>query len=269
MATVSGQVRARKPAAKPAGKTTTKPAAKPAAKQPAQKTTSTAPKGRRTTTKPAATGNASKDVERAAKMTLDELLEIPTDERNDAQKARIRELKKERAFAKLRERAQEKKAQRAEDRTAEMSTITEEHPVGSERYLTRASYYGCKVRVEAFDEVRGRNLITVTVLTTKTGQDLDEDEQYTRRVSAKFLQEEKPTDKYKRGSRRPSEQHDEAEEAPAEDVEDEAELEDAEEAEDEDVADEEELEDEESDEDDSEDEDVAEDEDDSWGDEDE
>ena len=263
MATVSGQVRARKPAAKPA--TATKPAARAA--KPATKPAATATKPTRSAKpKPAATGNASKDVERAAKMTLEELLEIPTDKRNDAQKARIKELKKARAFEKLRERAQEKKEQRAADRVTEMGAITEEHPVGAIRYLTRASYYGCRVEVLAFDEVRGRNLITVKVLTTKGGEDLEEDDTYERRVSAKFLQEEKPTDKYKRGSRRPSEAHaeDEAEEAP----EDEAELEDAEEAEDEDVAeDEEELEDEE---DDSEyDDDVAEDEDDSWVDEDE
>ncbi len=180
MATVSDQLRAKKAA----GTTATKP--RPAGAKP--KTSGTKPE--------------SKPAE-------------PTEAELAKQKADEKEARKQAAFKKLKERAKVKRAAANEARKEQMTSIQGELEVGAHMFLTRASYYGVEVIIEGFDEVRGRNLVKVRALSTKKGRALDEDAQYTRQVSPKFLSEERPTEKYvpRRGSAQaePEAEEDEAE----------------------------------------------------------
>lgn len=256
-------VRAKRPAgnaAKPAA--TTKPAA-PAAKPATPKTGPAKVAAAKPAAKP--TGNVDTS-------------ELATDEAKAlAEKLAAKEVRKKAAFAKLKKMSEEKKAARAVQRTADMEALQGELEVGDHRFLIRASYYGCEVEVLGFEEIRGRNLVHVKVLTTKKGRELDEDKTYERKVSPKFLVEERPTEAYvkRRANNADVEDSEADEEAELEDDSLEAggnaenlpetdneEESDEEEAEDEDADSEDE--DEEADED-SDDEDESDEDDESWG----
>jgi hypothetical protein len=210
MATTTPPVRAKRPAG-------TKPRPDAASTATAKPTTATKPAvkpaGAKPTAKPTATKPAAKP-------------ELQTDEAKAlAEKLQKKEERKAAAFAKLKAASDAKKAQRAVDRQNEMQALQGDLEVGDKRFLIRASYYGCEVEVLGFDEVRGRNLVEVKVLTTKKGRELDEDKTYTRKVSPKFLVEERPTEAYvkRRGSSEDVEEEAELEEEEAtEDLEDQA-----------------------------------------------
>lgn len=222
MPSISDQLRSKQQGA-------AKTAAKPAATQPSARGT------RRRATKPTPTKPASPPVEKEtpaaetdaptypdspdtiAAYTPEQIAAV-TREQRDAmspeQLSAFKEAKKQAAFAKLKEKSAQKRVAAAKARTEQLSELKKGLKKGQELYLTRASYYGCKVKVQAIDEVRGRILVTVLVTTTKNAKrELEENEQFTRRVSPKFLQTEPPAEAYKkrRGSRPAAQEEPEAE----------------------------------------------------------
>lgn len=218
MSTVSEQLRAKqgtKPAGtRPAGTkpaTGTRPAGtKPAGARPAGAKPA-APAGGAKPAKPATPTPAPEPAAPTVKKfegTLEEWKALTPADRaaqSDEVRAHYKELKKKAAFAALKERGKAKRAANVQARTQAMTALQAELEVGAHMFATRASYYGVEVEILGFDEKRGRNLVHVKLLTTKKGRALDEDKQGERWFSAKFLQEERPTEPYVR--RRPTEVH--------------------------------------------------------------
>jgi hypothetical protein len=197
MATVSEQLRAKsKPgSAKPAP---AKPGtAKPSAGKPAgNKATQAKPEAAKTEQTVKA-GPTELDITGETTLNAEQRATLSEAELNT-----YKENRKKAAFAKLKARAQEKKAANVQARGEQMTAIQNDLEVGQHIFMTRASYYGCEAVIEGFEEVRGRNLVVVRVVSTKKGRALDEDKTYIRKISPKFVQEDRPTVAYvkRRGS---------------------------------------------------------------------
>jgi hypothetical protein len=206
-----------KPVHRPAGKpaTATKPAtAKPAAAKPATVTEQAAPQ-------------FALSPEEILALSAEDAKALTAEDRatmSDAQKEALKEVKKRHAFAALKERAQAKRAARVEQVADDLKQTRKDLKKGQQVYSTRASYYGCLCEITDIQEVRGRILVTVKVLTSKGGKPLEDGVEKIRRMDPRFLQEEAPTEKYVQ--RRPTEAHADAE---GEEPEEEAEVDETEE----------------------------------------
>lgn len=169
MATVKEQLAAKKAAAAaenteaPAAKTRTRRAAKPAAAKTgtAKAATKSAPEAE---TKPART-----------KLTPEQ-----------------KEERKQQAFAKLKADAVVKRQAKREELTARTAETKKGLKKNAVKYLTRASYFGCKVKVQKVEEVRGRILVSVLLVTKKDGNEPWPVDGDTRRVAPEFLVDEFP-----------------------------------------------------------------------------
>lgn len=202
--TVAEQLAARK-------QSQAKPAAKDEPKAAATKTT-----GRRTRTKPAATKAAeTKTAEPEVKETPAEEPAAETETKTKrkqaapkpeltaeqlAEKARLKEERKQQAFEKLREMNQKKKVARAsalqQDLAAAKEALLPDGKPGKVVYSTRASYYGVRCVVQDVIELRGRILVSVKCTTTKSGQELAEESWYDRNFGLDFLQDDPVTEEY-------------------------------------------------------------------------
>jgi len=183
---VSSQLRAKKAAATGNAKPGTPTAKAATPKPPGQ---GPRPQAGAVSTKPKV--QAKPKAEPEVEETEEEVVELTAEE-----KAARKEQRKQEAFAKLKAKAIEKRKANAQARTEAMGELQEELEVGQHVFMTRASYYGCEAVIEGFEEVRGRNLVILQVITTKKGRALEEDKFYIRKVSPKFIQEERPTDPY-------------------------------------------------------------------------